>query len=345
MGWRDWLSSRPVGGGFDHNRSHLTGLGPDQLLATLAPEQAIRRLELTIARRLDGYLRGEHLGTLPGPGTVPAEAREYRPGEDDVRHMDWAVTARTTVPHIRDVISDRELETWALVDLSPSMDFGTEWQDKRELALKAVATIGILSGASGDRFGGLLYTGQRCQPWPARAGRLSLYAFLRAILTHKNPPPSKNIVTQELGEAILALHTAQRRRGLRVVVSDFAYSPDDVGPAPHWERPLRRLVLRHQTLVVQISDARERQMPDVGVVDFLDPESGEVIEIDTSSTAVRDKYQQTAIEHDERIAAAVRRSGASHLVLSTDSDWVLDMARFMKKQRHLGQLIQPRRSA
>jgi uncharacterized protein (DUF58 family) len=109
-------------------------------ISQLAPERALRRLELTVVRRLEGMLHGEHLGLLPGPGTELAEAREYQVG-DDVRRMDWAVTARTTVPHVRDLIADRELETWALADLSPSMDFGTAETDKRDLVVSAIGAI------------------------------------------------------------------------------------------------------------------------------------------------------------------------------------------------------------
>ena len=129
---------------------------PEVSLSELAPEAALRRLELQIVRRLDGFLHGEHLGLLPGPGTDLAEARFYVPGEDDVRRMDWAVTARTTIPHVRDVIADRELETWSLVDLSPSMHFGTAALEKRDLAVAAVATMGLLTFRVGDRFGALV---------------------------------------------------------------------------------------------------------------------------------------------------------------------------------------------
>src|SRR3954454_3526466 len=126
--------------------------GADKL-SGLAPEHSLKRLELAVTRRLDGLLHGEHLGLLPGPGSDLAEARAYQPGEDDVRHMDWAVTARTTVPHVRDLIADHELETWALVDMSPSMDFGTAKMEKSELVVAALASIGFLTTRLGDRLG------------------------------------------------------------------------------------------------------------------------------------------------------------------------------------------------
>ena len=130
--------------------------GPTVPLSKLAPEAALRRLELTLVRRLEGFLHGDHLGLLPGPGSDTNDARVYQPGQDDVRKMDWAVTARTTVPHVRDTMADRELEVWALLDVTPSMNWGTEGITKKDLGIAAIATIGFLSQKMGDRFGGML---------------------------------------------------------------------------------------------------------------------------------------------------------------------------------------------
>lgn len=151
-------------------------------IAHLAPERTLRRLELQVTRRLDGLLNGEHLGLLPGPGTELAEARLYQPGEDDVRHMDWAVTARTTTPHVRDLIADHELEAWALVDLTPSMDFGTGTMTKRDLAVAALAAVGFLTIRLGDRAGAYLLHTDGMRRWPARTGKAALYALLQAAL-------------------------------------------------------------------------------------------------------------------------------------------------------------------
>ena len=143
-------------------------------LHKLAPEAALRRLELTIVRRLEGFLHGDHLGLLPGPGSDISDARIYVPGEDDVRKIDWAVTARTTVPYVRDTIADRELEVWALLDVTPSMNWGTEGVTKRDLGIAAVATIGFLSQKMGDRFGGYILRPQTLRRLPARSGRSAL---------------------------------------------------------------------------------------------------------------------------------------------------------------------------
>ena len=298
----------------------------------------LRRLELTIVRRLEGFLRGEHLGLLPGPGTELAEARAYEPGEDDVRHMDWAVTARTTVPHVRDVVADRELETWALVDLSPSMHFGTAATDKRQLALAAVATVGVLTQRVGDRFGGYVLSTAGLQRFPARSGRLALAGLVRAVSEVRTGASGAG-GQPSLGEALATLARGHPRRGLRVVVSDL------LGPPAAWERELRRLSLRHQVLAVEVVDPREMALPDVGVVPLVDPETGAVVEVDTRRRRTREAFAAVAAGHRGEVAEVLRRVGAAHLRLRTDSDWVADTARFVLTHRRVArQLHRPRRA-
>lgn len=301
----------------------------------LSAARTLAHLELTIVRRLDGFLRGEHLGLLPGPGTELAEARLYRPGEDDVRHMDWAVTARTTQPHVRDVVADRELQTWAVVDLSGSMHFGTAVVDgapqtKKDLAVAAVATVGVLTGRLGDRFGGYLLTGDRLRRYPARTGRAALEAMTRDLARATPAPATPDAPT--LGQALHRVAAAHPRRGLRVVVSDF------LGPAgpdgrPEWEPALRRLTRKHQVLCVETVDPREAVLPDVGVVELEDPETGAVVELDTGSARVREEFAARAAAHRRDVRSALRRAGAEHLVLHTDHDWVRDVARFVLRHR------------
>jgi uncharacterized protein (DUF58 family) len=314
-------------------------------LSRLAPERALRGLELQIVRRLEGYLQGEHLGLFPGPGTELAEARLYLPGEDDVRRIDWAVTARTTVPHVRDDIADRELETWALVDLSASMDFGTAAMEKRDLAIAAVATVGFLTFRLGDRFGGHILRGGRVRRWPARAGRLALYGLLRSLLAE--PRTTGREPAADLTTAIESASRTQRKRGLRVVVSDFLDildASDDPESAPPWERPMRLLSSRHQVLAVEIVDPRELDLPNVGTVALTDPETGEVRELNTGRRAIREAYSRAARLQRERTTRALRRAGVGHLVLRTDSDWIADTARFALSHRRIAQrLHQPPR--
>ena len=332
-------------------------------LAQLAPEAALRRLELQIVRRLEGFLHGEHLGLLPGPGTDLAEARFYVPGEDDVRRMDWAVSARTTVAHVRDVIADRELETWALVDLSPSMAFGTAALEKRDLAVAAVATMGLLTFRVGDRFGGYVLRSGSLRRWPARSGRLALYGLLRSLLREEaadvevarsrlmrrgGRPPGPSLREGSngtgrapylgLAEAISALNTAQRKRGLRVIVSDFidmADASSDPDSPTSWEKAMRQLALRHQVIAIEVIDPRELDIPDVGTVLLRDPETGEVRELNTGNRAVRRRYAAAARLQRERTARALRRAGAGHLVLRTDRDWIADTARFALRHRRV----------
>ncbi|MBL7258670.1 DUF58 domain-containing protein [Paractinoplanes lichenicola] len=299
----------------------------------LVPERRLRRLELMITRRLDGLLHGSYLGLLPGIGSEPAGSKEYRPGEDEVRRMDWAVTARTTVPHVRTVDADRELATHVLVDASASMDFGTADLEKRELALAAVAAVGFLTLGNGNRLGAHLLTGEGVRRYPARGGRASLLALLRAMmLTPRNQQPVP------LGAGIEALHRQTPRTGLVVVVSDFldGLDEDGLGPAaPDWEEPLRRLAARHQVLAVQVGDPREQELPDVGLLTLVDPETGRRREVPTASKKLRAEYAAAAAQQQATIAAAVKRAGAAHLPLRTDRDWVADIVRHVHARRRL----------
>jgi uncharacterized protein (DUF58 family) len=308
-------------------------------LGQLAPEQALRRLDLTINRRLDGLLQGDYQGLIPGPGSDPAEARLYTIG-DDVRRIDWNVTARTTQPHVRDLIADRELETWLLVDLSPSMEFGTALYEKRDLAIAAAASVGFLAARGGNRIGcrALLPDGTRLVP--ARPGRQHLLALLRMLLgtrrTTQQPAgrsadPGVSTPPTELADAVAALVTSQRRRGLSVVISDFLGV--EVG-TPNWEAPMRRLAARHQVLAIEIVDPRELTLPDVGMLTLVDPETGRRREVRTSRS-VRERYAAGALAQRRATRDALRRAGAGHLRLSTDADWVRDVARYVLQHRRL----------
>jgi uncharacterized protein (DUF58 family) len=310
-----------------------------QKLSGLAPERSLKRLELKVTRRLDGLLHGEHLGLLPGPGSDLAEARLYQPGEDDVRHMDWAVSARTTVPHVRDLIADHELETWALVDMSPSMDFGTARMEKRDLAVAALAAVGFLTARLGDRLGAYILHGGKVRRWPARTGRAATYALLQALLD--SPRGDGGTRGPNLAEAISGLARSQVKRGLRVVISDFLDRQETSGAELSWERPLRRLAVRNQVVAVEIIDPRELDLPDVGPVMMTDPETGDTREIILSGR-VRAAYAAAAAAQRARTREAIRGSGASHLVLRTDRDWITDVARFALQQRRVAGRPQPR---
>ena len=298
----------------------LRDAGPAEAAAVL------RRLELTVRRRLDGLLQGNHLGLVPGPGSEPGESRDYHPG-DDVRRMDWAVTARTTVPHVRQTIADRELETWAVLDLSPSLDFGTARCEKRDLAIAAVAAIAHLTGRGGNRFGALVTTGERLHRIPALSGRLHTTALLRQLVAM---PRSERGRRGDLAAALEALRRPPRRRGFAVVVSDF------LGPAedrPAWERAMRALGVRHDVLAVEVLDPVELGLPAVGLLTLVDPENGKLLEVQTGKKKLREEYASAAGAQRAEIAATIRRAGAAHLQLRTDRDWLVDMVRFVAARR------------
>ncbi|HZN20247.1 MAG TPA: DUF58 domain-containing protein [Micromonosporaceae bacterium] len=292
-------------------------------LDTARAELVLGRLQLLITRKLDGLLQGDYLGLLPGPGSEPGESREYRPG-DDVRRMDWPVTARTTVAHVRQTVADRELETWLAVDLSASLDFGTARYLKRDLALAGAAAVAHLTVRGGNRVGAVVGTGGgHTVRLPARPGRKDAQGLLRAIAATPVRPGRT-----DLGALVDRLNRPPRRRGLAVVVSDFLVPPEQ------WERPVRKLSVRHDVLAIEVVDPRELELPDVGVIELVDPETGAVHEVHTGDRRLRDRYAAAASAQRAAIAQALRGAGAAHLRLRTDTDWLLDIVRFVAAQRH-----------
>ncbi len=286
------------------------------------PEQVLRRLELTVTRRLDGLLQGDYQAILPGLGSEPGDSREYMEG-DDVRRMDWNVTARTTVPHVRDPVADRELESWAIVDCSASLDFGTANCEKRDLAVAAVAAVGFLTTRTGNRFGALIVRPDGITRIPPRAGRQPMMALLHTLANRERVDGTG---PTDVGAAIQTHLTARRRRGLAVVVSDFL-SP------PGWERKLAGLAARHQVLAVEIVDPRELELPNVGYLTLVDPETGRRMEVQTAKAGIRARYAEAAAAQRAEIANAIQRSGAQHLVLRTDRDWLRDIVDYVLSAR------------
>jgi len=310
-------------------------------LRKLAPEAAMRRLELTIVRRLEGFLQGDHLGLVPGPGSEPGDARVYVPGQDDVRRMDWAVTARTTVPHVRDSVADRELEVWALLDVTPSTNWGTAGVTKRDLGIAAIATIGFISQKVGDRFGGMILRPDSIKRLPALAGRNALYGLLGKMLEEPIVPDHAP-GDLSLADGIEQMNRTQRRRGLRVVVSDFLTPGDEVvdpNVPTDWERQLRRLTVRNQVLCVEVIDAAELEFPDVGELLIKDPETNFERYVNTSDAKARALVDKASAQQRARIAAAMRRTGVGHIQLATDRDWVQDIARFVLNYRRTATVL------
>src|SRR5664279_2923978 len=280
-------------------------------------EALLRRLELTVRNRLDGLLQGNYLGLVPGPGSETGESRQYVPG-DDVRRMDWPVTARTMQPHVRQTIADRELETWLVVDLSPSMDFGTALTEKRELVLAAITAIVHMTVRGGNRVGAVVSNGRESFRMPALGGRNHARYVVRRIAATDR---AESAGGPDLAALLDSLRRPPRRRGLVAVVSDFLDTVPG-GAAPPWERSLRALTERHQLLGIEVLDPRELELPATGLVTFVDPESGRELEVQTSSASLRRDYAAAAVAQRERISTALRHIGAAHLQLRTDRDWV-----------------------
>jgi uncharacterized protein (DUF58 family) len=295
-------------------------------------EQVLRQLELQVTRRLDGLLQGDYQGLLPGPGSEPGESRVYRPG-DDVRRIDWNVTARTTIPHVRDQVADRELETWVAVDCSASLDFGTALCEKRDLAVAAVGAVGFLTARIGNRLGAVVIGAEGVRRVPARHGRQALFALLHSLVVR--PRAEQSAGGTDLAAGIRHLVQPPQRRGLAVVVSDFL-APDG------WEKPLRALALRHQVLAIEVVDPRELELPDVGYLALVDPETGRRLEVPTGKASLRARYAEAAAAQRAAIASTIRRAGAQHLQLRTDRDWIRDIVSFVVSNRQRrGALVAP----
>ncbi len=308
------------------SESPVAQRGPS--LDLTAAEPLLRRLELTVRNRLDGLLQGNYVGLVPGPGSEAGESRQYTPG-DDVRRMDWPVTARTTVPHVRQTIADRELETWLVVDLSPSMDFGTALSEKRELVLAAITSVVHLTVRGGNRVGAIVGNGTDVYRFPALGGRNHARYLMRCIAATSR---AESGGSASLTSMLESLRRPPRRRGLIAVVSDFL---EPVGPfePPSWERPLRALSERHQLLGIEVLDPRELELSAAGLVTFVDPETGRQLEVQTSSAALRRDYAAAAQAQRAGIDRALRHAGAAHLQLRTDRDWISDVVRFVVTRR------------
>jgi uncharacterized protein (DUF58 family) len=282
----------------------------------------LRRLDLAVGHKLDGLLHGEYQGLVPGHGSELGETRAYQPG-DDVRRIDWNVTARMQQPHVRDTIADRELETWALVDLGPSMDFGTAFCEKRDLAVSAAAAVGFLTSRTGNRFGTVTVGPAGATVVPARGGRTHLMSTLHRLTA----TPRHEIGQVDLAAAMGRTAAVARRRGLVVVVSDYLTDPDS------WTQPLRRLAARHEVVAIEVLDPRELALPDVGLLSVVDPATGMTREVPTASKKLRARYAAAAADQRSAISTAIRKAGADHLVLRTDADWLLDVVRFVASRR------------
>ena len=282
--------------------------------------ELVRSLELTINRRLDSVLHGNHQGITPGHGSEPGEARLYQPG-DDVRRIDWNVTARTQETHVREQIADRDLEAWLIVDTSAAMRFGTTVTEKSQIALAAAAGVGFLTARNQNRLGAVLVAGPRLKVVPPRFGRDQVRAVLTAVAS---PPPTEGLGRADLVAAIDRVAVVSRRRGFVAVISDFA--------GEEWVDPLARLGMRHDLLAITVHDPRELDMPPVGLIEVVDPGTGRRREVRVTP-AVQRRFAEAAAEQVEARRYGIRRAGADLIELATDADWLATIVQHVRRKR------------
>jgi uncharacterized protein (DUF58 family) len=285
------------------------------------PEALLRRLEWTVLRRLDGLLHGDYRTLFRGFGLDLADLREYQ-YHDDVRHIDWNVTARLQTPYVREYHEDREVTAWFLLDVSPSVDFGSVAK-KRSLLEQFVALLARLLTRHGNRVGALLYGEKLDTVIPARGGRRHVLEILYRL---QSRPARLQSAPTDLGDFLRSAHRAIKRRSFVFLVSDFI-------SVPGWERPLAQLAERHDVLAVRLYDPLEREIPDVGLVTIQDAETGEQLFVDTGEKAFRRRFAAVAARREEELRAALARAGVDALELATGDDLTDAVLRFAALRR------------
>lgn len=282
--------------------------------------ELLRTLELTINGRLDGVLHGNHQGITPGHGSEPGESRLYQPG-DDVRRIDWNVTARTLETHVREQIADRDLTAWLVVDASAAMRFGTVANDKAQTATAAAACVGFLTARNQNRLGAVLVAGPSIHVIPPRAGANQVRAILSTLA---DPPDSEGRGRADLAGALDRVGALAKRRGFVAVISDFA------GDA--WQAALARLGMRHDLLAVTVYDPREFDVPPIGLVELVDPATGRVREVRVTPK-VQEQYAAAADDRRRHRSDALGRAGADTIDLATDGDWLSAIVQHTQRKR------------
>jgi uncharacterized protein (DUF58 family) len=275
-----------------------------------------------VLRRLDGLLQGDYRTVFRGEGLDLADIREYVPG-DDVRYIDWNVSARMDAPYVREYLEDREISAHFLLDLSPSMDFGTAQAKKLDLLVDLTGALARVLTRHGNRVGAILYGRGVERVIPARGGRIQVLRILDELL--KRPRLERAPFTS-LAELLETAARTIRRRSLLFVVSDFI-------SAPGWERPLGHLAQRHEVLAVRLVDPREQDLPDIGAVWMTDSETGEQMWIDTSEPRFRARFAEVARRREQRLMGAFRRARVDVLQLSTEADLVGAILRFAARRK------------
>ena len=282
----------------------------------------LRALDITIGRRMEGLLAGDYRSSLYGEGTELAQVRPYIAG-DDVRRIDWNVTARTGEPHVRVQLAERVLVTWLVLDTSASMQFGTADRRKADVAEGVALAIGHIATRRGNRLGIVTFGDAKPRGLPARQGRMGLVGLLTTL---REELPPERLGPTSLGEALARTGALSRQHSLVVVVSDFR------GPRD-WRRPLLELAGRHDVLALEIRDPREQELPNVGALWLVDPETGRLLRVDTRSRRLRERFAAAAGEERSELARELGSVGVRHHTLSTSGDWLRSLAGFLKRRR------------
>ena len=292
------------------------------------PERVLHRLDWQVLRRLDGILQGDYRSLFMGGGLDFAELREYQP-PDDIRHIDWNVTARMDMPYVRRYLEDREVTAWFLLDLSPSMAFGALDRRKESVMVDFVGVLARLLTRNGNRVGAILYDNNVEFAIPPRGGRPQV---LRLINDIQRQQSSSGGAMTDLSKLLESAFNSIKRRSLIFVVSDFICLPG-------WAKAMNQLNRKHELLAVRLWDPRETDLPDVGVVLVQDSETGVQLSVDTSDKGFRRRFHEAARHREQELAQTFSRAGVDELTLSTEEDLVLAILRFasLRSQGRRGQ--------
>jgi len=291
------------------------------------PDALLRRLEWTVIRRLDGLLQGDYRTLFRGFGLDLADIREYQ-YHDDVRHIDWNVTARLATPYVREYNEDREVTAWFLLDMSPSVEFGSADVRKRSVLADFVTVLARLLTKHGNRVGALIYGDGVEQVVPARSGRRHVLHILNTMLTR---PPLKRAATTNLQDFLATAFAVMPRRSLVFVLSDFISTPG-------WGKPLAQLAKRHEIVAVRLYDPLEMEMPDLGLLVIEDAETGEQLFVDTHDKGFRRRFAEAAQRRERTLRMSLREAGVDALELCTDDDLVDAIMRFADLRKRRSQL-------
>ncbi|NJC95806.1 MAG: DUF58 domain-containing protein [Anaerolineae bacterium] len=292
--------------------------------STATPERILLRLDWKVIRRLDGLFQGDYRTLFYGFGVDFADLREYQP-EDDIRYIDWNVTARMNTPYVRQYVEDRELTAWFLLDMSPSVDFGTveSFNEKRTMLIDFVTVLARLLTRHGNRVGAMMFGSRIQHTVPTRGGRLQVLRLVHDML--KQPRLSR-VPRTNLKSFLEGALNSIKRRSLVFVISDFISEPG-------WEKPLSLLSQRHEVLAIRLWDPREVELPDLGMVMMEDAETGEQLFVDTHDQKFRRRFYDAAQRREAGLNIAFKRAGVDVMTLSTNEDLVKAIVRFAKHRQ------------